>query len=102
MASVTHESPEAAADRIDPGLIHDAHRDVLLAVQRGLAANWDREVPRIAVVEREGITTAYVSTAATLGPVARADIRGAVRAALAPYTTLAPYTNVVFLTRGHP
>jgi len=93
-----HKTPE----RIDPALIQDAHRDVLLAVQRGLAANWDMHLPRIAVVENDGIATAYISTSSTLGPATRADIRGAVRAALAPYTGLAPYTTVVFLTRGRP
>lgn len=81
---------------------HDAYRDVLLAVQRALAANWDDDQPRIAVVDREGIATAYVSTVRTLQPAARLDIRGAVRAALAPYTSLAPYTRVVFLQRGTP
>lgn len=100
MTSLIPETPAQSSDWIDPGLIHDAHRDVLLAVQRALAANWDSEAPRIAVVENNGITTAYVSTMAKLGPGPRADIRGAVRAALAPYTALAPFTNVVFLTRG--
>lgn len=80
----------------------DAHRDVLIVVQRALAANWDDSQPRIAVVERDGIATVYVSTARSLGPAARADIRGAARAALVPYTALAPYTNVVFLHRGAP
>ncbi|WP_194916396.1 hypothetical protein [Catenulispora rubra] len=80
----------------------DAYRDVLLAVQRALAANWDDDQPRIAVIERDGIATAYVSTARSLQPAARLDIRGAVRAALAPYTPLAPYTRVVFLRRETP
>ena len=79
---------------------HDAYRDVLLAVQRALAANWHDDLPRIAVIERHGIATVYVSTAGTLQPPAQQDIRGAVRAALAPYLALAPYTNVVFLRRG--
>ncbi|NUR59545.1 MAG: hypothetical protein HOV87_12890 [Catenulispora sp.] len=102
------DSPPAQADaaHADRGLrpehIQDAHRDVLLAVQRGLAANWDDDRPRIAVIEREGIATVYVSTFGTLGPIVRADVRGAVRAALAPYIRLAPYTNVLFLRRGMP
>lgn len=100
MTSTTNESPAPTSDRIEPGLIHDAHREVLLAVQRRLAANWASEAPRVAVVEDNGITTAYVSTAATLSPAVRADIRGAVRTSLVPYTVLAPYTKVVFLTRG--
>lgn len=80
----------------------DAYRDVLFAVQRGLAANWDDDHPRIAVIERNGQATVYVSTARTLRPATRSDIRGAVRAALAPYIALAPYTNVVFLRRQAP
>ena len=98
------ESPTATAP--EPGLraehIQDAHRDVLLAVQRGLAANWDADQPRIAVVELNGIATVYVSTVRNLDPVVRTDVRGAVRVALAPYIRLAPYTNVVFLGRGMP
>ena len=80
----------------------DPHRDVLLAVQRALAANWDDDQPRVAVIERNSVSTVYVSTLRTLEPAARQDIRGAVRAALAPYTPQAPYTNVVFLRRGMP
>jgi hypothetical protein len=80
----------------------EAYRDVLVAVQRALAANWDDDRPRIAVIEREGVATVYVSTSRVLRPAARLDIRGAVRAALAPYTSLAPYTNVVFLQRLAP
>ncbi|MEZ0110367.1 hypothetical protein ABH920_004382 [Catenulispora sp. EB89] len=89
-------APEAALQS------HDAYRDVLLAVQRALAANWDDDQPRIAVIERDGIATAYVSTATALQPTVRADIRGAVRSALAPHIPLAPYTKVVFLRRGAP
>jgi hypothetical protein len=81
---------------------HDAHRDVLIAVQRALAANWDDDQPRIAVIERDGLATVYVSLTRPLGSAARLDIRGAVRAALAPYTPLAPYTNLVFLQRQAP
>lgn len=77
----------------------DAFRDVLLGVQRTLAASWVDDLPRIAVVERDGLATVYVSTARILGPAVRFDIRGAVRAALAQYMALAPYTNVVFLRR---
>ncbi|MEY9854645.1 hypothetical protein ABH935_000242 [Catenulispora sp. GAS73] len=80
----------------------DPHRDALLAVQRALAANWDDDQPRVAVVERNGVSSVYVSTLRTVEPAARQDIRGAVRAALASYTPLAPYTNVVFLRRGMP
>ena len=78
---------------------HDAHREVLLGVQRALAANWVDDQPRIAVVERDGLAIVYVSTACALDPQVRLDIRGAVRAALAQYTSLAPHTNVVFLRR---
>ncbi|MBS2535250.1 hypothetical protein KGQ20_21025 [Catenulispora sp. NF23] len=81
----------------DPG--RDAFRDVLLGVQRTLAASWVDDQPRIAVVERDGLATVYVSTARALDPQVRSDIRGAVRAALAQYMSLAPYTNVVFLRR---
>ena len=102
MTSTSDDTQRRTPERIDPRLVQDAHRDVLLAVQRALAANWDQHVPRIAVVENGGIATAYVSTSSTLGPATRADIRGAVRAALAPYTGLAPFTAVVFLTRGRP
>jgi len=80
----------------------DAYRDVLLAVQRGLAANWDDDQPRIAVIERDGAAAVYVSTIRTVGTSTRRDIRGAIRAALAPYIALAPYTDVVFLQRGTP
>lgn len=102
MTNKSDDTRQRTPERIGPDRIQDAHRDVLLAVQRGLAANWDQRVPRIAVVENGGIATAYISTSSTLGPAARADIRGAVRAALAPYTDLAPFTTVVFLTRGRP
>jgi hypothetical protein len=78
----------------------DAHRDVLLAVQRGLAAHWEDDSPRIAIVERGGIATVFVSTARSLNPAVRNDIRGAARAAMAPYVPLAPYTRVVFLRRA--
>lgn len=80
----------------------DAHRDVLAAVQRALAANWDDDRPRIAVIERDGLATVYVSTIRVLGPSARHDLHGAVRVALAPYTALAPFTKVVFLRRVAP
>ena len=95
--SATIDSPAVAA----PTLTYpqDAYRDVLLAVQRALAANWDADQPRIAVVERNDLATVYVSTTRTVESAARRDIRGAVRAALAPYVTLAPYTNVIFLRR---
>jgi hypothetical protein len=77
----------------------DAYRAVLIAVQRALAANWDDDQPRIAVIERNAVATVYVSTARVLESDVRLDIRGAVRAALAPYTALAPSTNVVYLRR---
>ncbi|MEY9931819.1 hypothetical protein ABH926_006468 [Catenulispora sp. GP43] len=93
---------EAPLVRDHPEHNHDAYRDVLLAVQRALAANWDDDQPRIAVVERNGISTVYVSTIRAAGSAARLDIRGAVRAALAPYSSLAPYTKVIFLQRGAP
>jgi hypothetical protein len=91
-----------ASDTINPRDTLEASREALLAVQRALAANWEDAHPRIAVVERNGLDTVYVSTATHLGPQVRGDIRGAVRAALAPYAKLAPYTNVIFLTRGRP
>ena len=101
MSTATIEQPaaEVRPGRIDPGLVQDAHHDVRLAVERGLAANWDQDLPRVTIVESSGIATVYVSTRGLLGPAARTDIRGAVRAALAPYVSLAPYTHVVFLTR---
>jgi hypothetical protein len=77
----------------------DAFRDVLIGVQRALSASWVDDQPRIAVVERVSLATVYVSTARVLDPAVRFDIRGAVRAALAQYVALAPYTNVVFLRR---
>jgi len=80
----------------------DVQRDVLAAVQRALAANWTDDLPRVAVIERNGMATVYVSTTQVLGPAVRLDVRGAVRAALAPYTKLAPYTNAVFLRRIAP
>jgi len=102
---VPPDSPPAPTgpDRgLRPEHIQDAQRDVLLAVQRGLSANWNEDRPRIAVVERDGLATVYVSTVQTLRPAVRADVRGAVRTALASYIRLAPYTNVVFLRRGKP
>ena len=92
-----HLAGHAASD-----VHHDAHRDVLLAVQRALAAHWHDDLPRIAVVERHGTATVYVSTVGALGPAARLDVRNAVRAALAPYTALAPHTDAVFLRRVAP
>jgi hypothetical protein len=78
----------------------DAHRDVLLAVQRALAADWEHDHPRVAVVESNDIATIYVSTIRALDPALRSDLRGALRAAIAPHVPLAPSTNVVFLHRG--
>lgn len=100
--STAYEHQAPAAPFLGNEHSADAHRDVLIAVQRALAANWDDDRPRIAVVERDGIATVYVSTTRILGSAARQDIRGAVRAALAAYMTLAPYTNVVFLNRVAP
>lgn len=102
MTSTSDDTQKTTSEQIAPAPIQDAHRDVLIAVQRALAANWNQHLPRVAVIENRGIATAYISTSSTLGPATRADIRGAVRAALAPYTELAPFTNVVFLTRGRP
>jgi hypothetical protein len=85
-----------------PAHSQDAYRDVLVAVQRALAANWADEQPRIAVIERHGVAAVYVSTTEILGPTTRLDVRSAVRAALAPYAALAPFTNVVFLRRTAP
>lgn len=92
----------AVPDRIGLADIREAHREVVLAVQRGLAARWDQDSPSVAVVERNGVATVYVSTAAGLSDRVRTDIRSAVRSALAEYLQLAPFTNVVFLTRGCP
>ena len=94
--------PAPTAARARHGEAADAHRDVLVAVQRALAANWTNDLPRIAVIERNGMATVYVSTMQVLAPAVRLDVRGAVRAALAPYTRLAPYTNAVFLRRVAP
>jgi hypothetical protein len=94
------ESAAPTSDTVNPREALDAHRDVQLAVQRALAANWEHDLPRIAVVERDGLDTVYVSTFGRLDPPVRADVHGAVRAALAPYAKLAPFTKVVFLTRG--
>jgi hypothetical protein len=99
-AEVDTDMVVPASDTIDPREALDASRDVLLAVQRALVANWENAHPRIAVVKRNGIDTVYVSTATRLAPQIRADIRGAVRTAHASYARLAPFTNVVFLTRG--
>jgi hypothetical protein len=102
MSTTVNEQTPAAAGypggRIDHA--EDAHRDVLLAVQRALAAHWEVDSPRIAVVERGGIATVFVSTARSLDPSVRNDVRGAARAAMAPYVPLAPYTRVVFLHRA--
>jgi hypothetical protein len=101
MALTTDDQPQISA-RIPgerPEHLQEALRDVVLAVQRGLAAHWDDDSPRIAVVEHNGIATVFVSTLRSLDPTTRADIRGAARAALAPYVSLAPYTKVVFLRR---
>lgn len=98
--TVNEQTPSGArypGGRIDHA--EDAHRDVLLAVQRGLAAHWEDDSPRIAIVERGGIATVYVSTMRSLDPAVRDDVRGAARAAMAPYVALAPYTRVVFLRR---
>lgn len=92
----------AVPDRIDPSAVQDAHRDVVLAVQRSLAASWHEDSPRIAVIENNGVATVYVSTVSNLTMQVRADIRGAVRSALAEYVRLAPFTNVVFLVRRCP
>ena len=102
--TTTIQQPPAntAVRGLKPDDIQDAHREVLIAVQRGLAVHWEQDHPRIAVVENNGVATVYVSTVRSLDPATRADIRGAVRAALADYIALAPYTNVVFLRRGMP
>jgi hypothetical protein len=76
--------------------------DVLNAVQRAVAADWDDDQPRIAVIERDGLPTVYVSTSRVLEPADRHDVRGTVRSALAPYTALAPAADVVFLRRAAP
>jgi hypothetical protein len=104
MTTLQTGQPTAPAppDSIDPMLIQDAHRDVLLAVQRVLATTWTEHFPRFAVRERDSITTVYVSTAATLDPATRADVGRAASSALAAYVGLAPSANVVFLTRGQP
>lgn len=102
MSATINEQPPINARVPGDRIAHaeDAHRDVLLAVQRGLAAHWEDDSPRIAIVEHGGIATVFVSTARSLGPTVRSDIRGAARAAMAPYVALAPYTRVVFLRRA--
>lgn len=81
------------------GLIRDAHRDVELAVRRGLAVCREQGEPKIGIFEDNGIMTVYVSTVSDLDGLARTDLRRAVRAALSPYYELAHFTGVVFLTR---
>ena len=97
---VAETSAGASVGHVEPGRLQDAHDASLLAVQQALAANWTEDLPEVVLFEIEGITTVHVSTLATLKPAVRADVRGAVRAALAPFSRLAPYTRVVFLTRG--
>jgi hypothetical protein len=80
------------------GLLRDAHRDVLLAVQ-GSADGTLPDEPRIGIFEDNGIVTVYVTTVSSTDDVTRATVGRAVRAALSPYTSLAMFTNVVFLTR---
>jgi hypothetical protein len=80
--------------------VRDAQYASLLAVERALAADRDQDMPKVLLFERDGVTAAYVSTLGTLEPAVRADVSGAVRAALVPYTRSAPVTDVVFLTRG--
>jgi len=97
MSTITDVQVPPAPYDTDHG--RDSFRDVLLGVQRALAASWVDDQPRIAVIERDGLATVYVSTARVLDAAVRFDIRGAVRVALARYMALAPYTNVVFLRR---
>lgn len=92
----------AAADAGIPvaGLIRDAHRDVELAVRRGLAVYREQEEPRIGIFEDNGIMTVYISTASGLDGQMQTNLRRAVRAALSPYYELAHFTSVVFLVRS--
>jgi hypothetical protein len=87
-------------DTVRPRDAQDAHRAVQLAVQRALEATWEPDLPRIAVVRRDGVDAVYVSTFTRLEPRLRADVRRAIRTALAPYARLALFANVVFMTRG--
>lgn len=87
-------------ERVEPDQMHNAHYASLHAVGQALAASRDQEMPKVVLFDRDGVTAVYVSTLGMLGPAARADVSRAVRAALVPYTRLAPYTQVVFLTRG--
>lgn len=90
----------AAADAGIPaaGLLRDAHRDALRAVRRLVDGGASSE-PKIGIFEDNGITTVYISTVSGLPEQLRADLRDAVRASLSPYTVLAMFTNIVFLTR---
>ena len=100
MSTIDKIDKLAPPGRYDTEYSHDAHRDVLIAVQRVLATTWHDDRPRIAVIEHDGPLTVYVSATRLLEPSARETIRDAVRDALGPYTALAPYANVVFLRRG--
>ena len=91
---------EAPPGRVEPGRMYDAHYASLHAVEQVLTV--DRELPKVVLFEREGVTTVYVSTLGRLEPGDRSDVGRAVRAALVPYTRLAPNAQVVFLTRGRP
>jgi hypothetical protein len=51
----TAEPSAPTTDTIDPREAQDAHRAVQLAVQRALEADWELDLPRIAVVQRDGI-----------------------------------------------
>lgn len=91
---------EVPTARVEPDQMHDAHYASLHAAEKALAADEVQEIPKVVLFERNGVTAVYVSTSGRLEPAVRADVSGAVRAALAPYTRLAPLTQVVFLTRS--
>ena len=93
---------EGRTDRVRPDQLNEAHYASLHAAEQALAANRDHGVPKVVLFDRDGVTAVYVSTMGRLHPAVRADVKGAVRAALAPYTRSAPCTQVVFLTRGRP
>jgi len=92
----------AAADAGIPvaGVLRDAHRDIELAVRRGLDARREPSELWIGIFEDNGIMTVYISTLAGVDEQAQTDLRRAVRAALSPYYGLSHFTGVIFLERS--
>jgi hypothetical protein len=71
-----------------------AHRAATAAATRELGHAGEQA--RVSLRERKGVVDAYVTTDRALPPAARAAIRLAVRAALAPYTRFWLYGDVIF------